>query len=144
MHVHLDRASIEPLTLSKLLMFFNRPQMFNLLQGIGGRSVHPSHARWCKAHPDTKGSDIIKIPSDRYRSLNLVKERTAEIRIYGSTTDYNQFMTRLEFSHAAVMFCKQASLRDISTVEFLTWLEKADDAYPFLSSFCKQKRKSLI
>jgi len=144
MHVHLDRNWIEPLTLGKLIMFYNKSQMYNLLHAIGGRSVLPGHARWCKADASRKGSDVFKRDGDRYRSLNLTKGVTAEIRIYASTTDYATFMSRIELSHASVMFCRDASLRRIDPASFLAWLDKASDAYPYLAAVCNQKRNSLI
>lgn len=145
MHVHLDRRWINPLTLAKLVVFFNKPQMYNMLQVVAGRSILASHSHYCPANPQKQGSDIYRVRYEtRYASLNLTKGITAEIRIYASTTDYATFMARIEFSHAAVMYCKDASLKAIDPKSVLAWLSKHTDEYPYLWMLCQKKRSSMI
>lgn len=135
LHVHLDRAVIEPLTLGKLMRFIHARHNRTLVTGLAGRSDN----HYAQLLDDKKIKDFMRVNDVRYEAVNLQRGRTAEIRLFASTNRYEVFMQRLEFCHSAVSFCREASARDVDNKGkesceklYLQFLRKHRSVYPEL------------
>ena len=95
-----------------------------------------------------KSSADRDVGSSRYRMVNLCNltrgetERlkvegvnrdckgdysTVELRIFRASLKKERLLAQIEFTHAAVMFCRTASWHQLSGDAFKTWLEKRAD-----------------
>ena len=95
-----------------------------------------------------KSSADRDVGSSRYRMVNLCnltwdeKDRlkvegvdrdckgnysTVELRIFRASLKKERLLAQVEFSHAAVMFCRTASYHQLTGDAFKTWLEKRAD-----------------
>jgi hypothetical protein len=66
---------------------------------------------------------------------------TVELRIYRASLKKERLLAQLEFTHAAVMFCRVASMRDLDGVSFLKWLKTTDNRYPHLADWYGVRRR---
>src|SRR5690606_33946938 len=58
---------------------------------------------------------------------------TIELRIFRATLKKERLLAQIEFTHAAVMFCRWASFRALTGREFLVWLQDMAGQYPNLA-----------
>jgi hypothetical protein len=163
LHVHVDSRAFTPMTLGKFLMFINDDNNADFIRSLAGR--HPktdSQARhYCAAddqslltNPKTavKGKD-----SARYRMVNVCnmdrgemmrlgidhykfdtsgrKFNTVELRIFRASLKKERLLAQIEFTHAAVMFVRSASYRDLTHGAFKGWLARSYALYPHLAAW---------
>jgi len=163
LHVHIDSRAFTPMTLGKFLMFINDDNNADFIRSLAGR--HPktdTQARhYCAAddqsvltNPKTavKGKD-----SARYRMVNVCnmdrdemtrlgidhykfdtsgrKFNTVELRIFRASLKKERLLAQIEFTHAAVMFVRSASYRDLTHGAFKGWLAKSYALYPNLAAW---------
>ena len=163
LHVHVDSRAFTPMTLGKFLMFINDDNNADFIRSLAGR--HPktdSQARhYCAsddqsllANPKTavKGKD-----ASRYRMVNVCnmdrkemnrlgidhykfdtsgrKFNTVELRIFRASLKKERLLAQIEFTHAAVMFVRSASYRDLTHGAFKGWLARSYALYPHLAAW---------
>jgi hypothetical protein len=116
-HIHINRAAISALTLGKLLVFVNDPQNSAAIIGIAQRNSD-GWAKFC-AKKLTDGK--VRHGNDKYQAVN-VRQNTIEIRIFKGNLNPNRVLKNLEFCHALVTYCKQASIQHLTWQLFWTWL----------------------
>lgn len=132
MHVHVDRNNISILTLGKMNTFFNDPVNIQFLTKLAGRDAGRSSG-WARTQGEVKVKDVLDgRDTERYSALNLTPTRTAEIRIFASTTNPLTFMTRLEFAHAICYFCANTSMLNLNHHTLAQYVAKHDYEYPAL------------
>jgi hypothetical protein len=66
---------------------------------------------------------------------------TIELRIFRATLKQERLLAQIEFTHAVVMFCRVASMRDLDGVSFIKWLKTIDNRYPHLSDWYGIRRR---
>lgn len=140
MHVHINRGALTPMTLGKMLVFINSEQeaMESLLTVIAQRT----RGRWC-TRMDKKITDGLGSSDDssHYESLSISSKGTAELRIFRGNLRPERVAKNIEFAHALVMYCRQASMLKLeSAAAFLAWLEKNRHFYPYLCKFLVEKQ----
>lgn len=158
MHVHIDSRAFTQMTLGKFLMFINSSANMDFVRKIAGR--HPlvdDQARsYCAAEHQsvlTNPKQAVKGKSgERYRMVNMQnlgsrealrlglsldnsyngKYNTVELRIFRASLKKERLLAQIEFTHAAVMFCRVASWRDLNGTSFVKWLKTVAGQYPAL------------
>jgi len=165
MHVHIDSRAFTSLTLGKFIMLINTEANADFIRKIAGR--HPlmdSQARsYCRTETQSELSNPSKAlkgkSNDRYTMVNIAnlkraeakrlgvptydsgRYNTVELRIYRASLKKERLLAQLEFTHAAVMFCRVASMRDLDGVSFLKWLKTTDNRYPHLADWYGVRRR---
>ena len=165
MHVHIDSRAFTSLTLGKFIMLINAESNAEFIRKIAGR--HPlmdSQARsYCRTEAQTELTNPSKAlkgkSNDRYTMVNIAnlkraeakrlgvptydsgRYNTVELRIYRASLKKERLLAQLEFTHAAVMFCRVASMRDLDGVSFLKWLKTTDNRYPHLADWYGVRRR---
>jgi hypothetical protein len=165
MHVHIDSRAFTSLTLGKFIMLMNAESNAEFIRKIAGR--HPlmdSQARsYCRTETQselTNPSKALKGKSgDRYTIVNIAnlkraeatrlgvplydqgRYNTVELRIFRASLKKERLLAQIEFTHAAVMFCRVASMRDLDGVSFLKWLKTTDNRYPHLADWYGVRRR---
>ena len=85
-------------------------------------------------------------PSEASRlGVQYVGERsfnTIELRVFRASLKKARLLAQIEFTHAAVMFCRVASMRDLNEQGFLTWLKSTDNRYPHLADWYGIRRRA--
>jgi len=143
MHVHINRQSLSPLTLGKMISFLNQAKNRIFLSAIAGRRAH-EFAEWGSMKYDSKPTDVLKRDQERYRALNLTNVNTVEIRIFASTTKAEIFFARLEFCVGLVDFCRDVSLQNISVPYFLEYMTQKEKRGQFPAFYKWAVNKALI
>ena len=166
MHVHIDSRAFTRMTLGKFIVFINDAKNAEFIRKIAGRHPHidPQAQSYCAA----EGQEAIENPSkalkgkssNRYYMVNTtclrpteasrlgvryVGERnfnTIELRIFRATLKKERLLAQIEFTHAVIMFCRVASMRDLDGVSFLKWLKTTDNRYPHLSDWYGIRRRA--
>jgi hypothetical protein len=135
MHVHLSRRAISHFTLGRMLTFVNDRLNRDFIELVAGRSSNS----YSQMSPDKKilGLHGYYRPESRYEAINLANDNTYELRIFRGNVKKAGFMKNVEFSHALVMFCRQASIRDLTPDAFMDWMEQPAQRaeYPFLTAW---------
>lgn len=160
-HVHIDSRAFTKLTLGKFLMLINDKKNTDFIKAIAGR--HPSTdsnaANYCASDSQTfmvnPAKAILgkKCDTQRYRMVNLQNlgsseaERlgledsydgsfnTVELRIFRASLRKERLLAQIEFAHAAVMFVRAASYRDLNQEAFVHWLSTTQNLYPNLAKW---------
>ena len=165
MHVHIDSRAFTSLTLGKFIMLMNAESNAEFIRKIAGR--HPlmdGQARsYCRTETQSELTNPSKAlkgkSSDRYTMVNIAnlkrdeakrlgvqlydtgRYNTVELRIFRASLKKERLLAQLEFTHAAVMFCRVASMRDLDGVSFLKWLKTTDNRYPHLADWYGVRRR---
>lgn len=165
MHVHLDSRAFTRLTLGKFIMFINDEKNAEFVRKLAGR--HPHIDEQARAYCAAEGQEAMENPSkalkgkstNRYYMVNTtclrpaeatrlgvrhVGERnfnTIELRVFRASLKKERLLAQIEFTHAVVMFCRVASMRDLNGASFLKWLKSTDNRYPHLSDWYGIRRR---
>lgn len=158
-HVHIDSRAFSGLTLGKFLMFINDIKNKAFLKALAGR--HPSDGGSAQNYCASQGQEHLDSPAkalkgghhSRYRMVNLCNlsgreavrlgaevERdckgdysTVELRIFRASLKKERLLAQIEFSHAAVMFCRTASWHALNGDAFKNWLKSVGGHYKHLA-----------
>lgn len=148
LHVHLTRAALTPMQLSKLLVFYNEPPNSEFLSKIAGRLVGPK-AQYCKAtkkrlgYNKEQGLGTPDYCSDHHDAITISRRnngKTAEVRIFRGNCSKHGIMRALEFVDATVQWCGQNSGAELHFTKFLDWFKQNSirSQYPELRKFLIQ------
>jgi hypothetical protein len=166
MHVHIDSRAFTAMTLGKFLMLINSSTNVDFIRRIAGR--HPSVDKQAREYCAAEEQSILDNPKHaikgkstrRYRMVNTtclkrseadrlgvqyVGERsfnTIELRIFRSSLKRERLLAQIEFTHAAVMFCRVASYRDLDYASFIKWLRTTNNTYPNLADWYGVRRRA--
>lgn len=161
MHVHIDSRAFTQLTLGKFLMFINSQGNVDFIRKIAGR--HPSVDDQARSYCAAEHQSILTNPKkavkgksgERYRMVNMCnlggreaqrlglsmdnsyngRYNTVELRIFRASLKKERLLAQIEFTHAAVMFCRVASWRDLNGTSFVKWLKTVAGQYPALTKW---------
>jgi hypothetical protein len=160
MHVHIDANAFSQLTLGKFLIFINTEDNKDFIRKIAGR--HPAIDNQAQRYCAMDGQEQLANPktavkgksNERYYMVNLAnltsagavrlglpdwkfsgKYNTVELRIFRASLKKERLLAQLEFTHAAVMFVRAASYRELTGGAFVTWLKKYNVLYPHLAAW---------
>jgi hypothetical protein len=167
MHIHIDSRSFTQMTLGKFIMFINDRNNMDFIRKIAGR--HPERDEQARSYAASEDQTILINPSkavkgksyERYRMVNLQNlargesrrlgfgdrfedgnYNTVELRIFRASLKKERLLAQIEFTHAAVMFCRVASWRELNQATFLKWLKgSATGLYPHLSDWYGVRRR---
>jgi hypothetical protein len=166
MHVHIDSRAFTAMTLGKFLMLINSSTNVDFIRRIAGR--HPNVDKQAREYCAAEEQSILDNPKHalngkstrRYRMVNTtclkrseadrlgvqyVGERsfnTIELRIFRSSLKRERLLAQVEFTHAAVMFCRVASYRDLDYSSFIKWLRTTNNTYPNLADWYGVRRRA--
>lgn len=122
LHVHVSRAQLSDLQISKIVCFVNDPDNRKLIESVARRYdtgyCHVSEKKLGTAHKDN---------GNRYQAVNLCNSRTIEFRIFRGTLRYASVMAAIELANAIVSFCDSGSGAgfNLKTPAFLDFLASA-------------------
>ena len=163
LHVHVDSRAFTPMTLGKFLMFINADCNADFIRSLAGR--HPKIDDQARSYCAAEDQDVITDPlkavkgkgANRYRMVNVTnmdrdelirlglnwrqydtsgrKFNTVELRIFRASLKKERLLAQIEFAHAAVMFVRAASYRDLTEGAFKGWLAKSHVLYPHLAAW---------
>jgi len=163
LHVHVDSRAFTPMTLGKFLMFINADCNADFIRSLAGR--HPKMDDQARSYCAAEDQDVITDPlkavkgkgANRYRMVNVTnmdqgeltrlglnwrrydtsgrKFNTVELRIFRASLKKERLLAQIEFAHAAVMFVRAASYRDLTEGSFKGWLAKSHVLYPHLAAW---------
>lgn len=167
MHIHIDSHAFTQMTLGKFIMFINDRNNMEFIRKIAGR--HPERDDQARTYAAAEDQQVLVNPSkavkgksyERYRMVNLqnlsVREsnrlgfgnrfdegryNTVEVRIFRASLKKERLLAQIEFTHAAVMFCRVASWRELNQTTFLKWLKgSAAGLYPHLADWYGVRRR---
>jgi hypothetical protein len=158
MHIHIDSRAFTQLTVGKFLMFINSSGNVDFIRKIAGR--HPAVDDQARTYCAAEHQSILTNPKkavkgksgERYRMVNMMnlgnreakrlglsmdnsyngRYNTVELRIFRASLKKERLLAQIEFTHAAVMFCRVASWRDLNGTSFVKWLKTVAGQYPAL------------
>lgn len=141
-HVHVTRACLTEMQLSKLLVFYNEPPNSNFLSRIAGRTVGPN-AVYCKAQKKKLRIGTSGDCGDHHGAISISqhnKGKTAEVRIFRGNCTFHGIMRAIEFVDATVKWCANNASNDVTDFnKFLEWFKQ-----PEIRSQYPELRKHLI
>jgi hypothetical protein len=167
MHIHIDSHAFTQMTLGKFIMFINDAGNTDFIRKIAGR--HPNRDDQARTYAAAEDQQVLTNPSkavkgksyERYRMVNLQnltsresrrlgfgtrfdegRYDTVELRIFRASLKKERLLAQIEFTHAAIMFCRVASWRELNQSNFLKWLKgSAMGLYPHLSDWYGVRRR---
>jgi hypothetical protein len=134
MHVHINKAALSSLQIGKMLVFLNSTAMRDQVTTIAQRESNTFCRRSDKKFTDGRTT------SEYRHDIANVGLATVEIRMFRGNLRADRVFKNIEFCHALVLFCRDASLTQIERwEEFAAWLLKRRSQYPHLVSFLAEK-----
>lgn len=134
MHVHINKAALSPLQIGKMLVFLNSPAMRDPITVIAQRESNS----YCE-RSQKKITDGSKCSETRHDIAN-VGQRTVEIRMFRGNLRAERILKNVEFCHALVTYCRDASLQVVEQwAEFSSWLLVRRSQYPNLVKFLSDR-----
>ena len=138
LHVHVTKAGLTKMQISKLVAFINHPDNRDLIEAIA-RRYDSSYARL----GIKKVANAYRNQNSRYEAINLEPNRTVEFRLFKGTLKYESLMSALEFTNALVNFCNDQSGYgfNLTTEAFVDFIEKPALAHDtkFLRAYLDNK-----
>lgn len=135
LHVHVSKAGLSTLTISKAVCFVNNPSNQSLIKAIARRYG----SGYCRAKHVTlaKGAER----GDKYEMVNLNKRHTMEFRIFRGTLNYNAIQAAIEFTNAVINFSATTSMEELSELKFLEFIYKPEQRMDtkFLRTYLEQR-----
>lgn len=134
MHVHMAKVTMRPLTVSKLIPFWNGDAMHDFLTALCGRNS--DNASYGKRQKDAKASDFYKGRIFGRGALSTENNKgTIEIRAMASPQLKPQFMARLELCRASADFAaSDGGLRDMVPTKFINFVKANRSRFPYLAA----------
>ena len=133
LHIHICKSDMTTLHGAKMVFFINDASNLELIRAIARRDS-ASYAKLVDKKTDkswlkntVKGSknkfnQLKGLNYDRYESLNFQNDRTIEFRLFKGTLKYETIMACLEFTYATWHFCKDASIDQLTTKDFIEFI----------------------
>lgn len=125
LHVHITRAALDAMQLSKLLYFYHDERNGQFLSHIAGRTVGRD-ARYCKTGTKRLGTNTPNNCQDHHEAITISRRnngKTAEVRIFRGNATKHGIMRCLEFVDATVHWCSVASASQLNYRYFLQWFD---------------------
>lgn len=118
-HIHINKKALSALTIGKMLVFLNNPSLGSLVTTIAQRASGSYCNRSAKKLTSGKYSS-----EDRYDIMNVsVRHPTCEIRMFRGNITLERVYKNIEFCHALIQYCRQASMRTLTDWgNFSGWL----------------------
>lgn len=169
LHVHIHSRAFTEMTLGKFLMFINLDTNAPFIRKLAGR--HPFKDTWAARYCAQEGMEVLENPKaavkgksrERYRMVNTQnlgkaeaerlgldpyayggKYDTVELRVFKASLKKARLLAQIEFAHAAVMFCRVASYRDMNGNAFTEWLKPHTKLYPHLADWYGVRKSKAI
>ncbi len=138
MHVHINKAALSPLLIGKLLVFMNADATDSLICTIAQRRNNGFCKKVVKKLKDGRRVWGHRRSEQRYERLNVTPE-TCEVRIFRGNLRPERVLKNIEFCHAAIAFCRDASMQDVVVPSaFESFLLKHRSVYSNLVRFLNE------
>lgn len=126
-HIHVNRASIDSLTVYKLSYLLNMSATEDekrIIYYISGRN-RTSTTKTSKYHYAIVGDDYTQTRAcrsgDRYRALNLNNSNTIEFRMFASTTKVKNILMYVDFVDDLIEYASRFSFKNMNISSFINW-----------------------
>lgn len=142
-HIHINKKALSALTIGKMLVFLNSPNLAQLVTQIAQRSS----SSYCQRDTKKKITDGIAGKSaNRYDIMNVsVRHPTCELRMFKGNLAYERVIKNIEFCHALVQYCRASSAAELADWGMFTrWLVNNRGMYPHLVQFLIDKNTAGI
>lgn len=126
LHIHITRAAMTKMQLSKLLVFYHEDKNNAFLSRIAGRTVGPD-AHYCKTAKKKLRQQVQTECNDHHDAITISQRnrgKTAEVRIFRGNATRHGIVRCLEFVDATVKWCAQNGVSELSYNNFLTWFNQ--------------------
>ena len=142
MHVHVDRTSVTPLDIGKLLVFINGRNNRSFVENIAGRSS----AQWSQFKYKNVKDSLHR--SDKYEALATHKPKTIEFRLFKGNGSKIGYFRNIEFVDALCNFVRTVgldkdtdSVNSLSYTNFVKYMDKSErrGQYPYFFSWLVRK-----
>lgn len=135
-HVHITRAAMTKMQLSKLLVFYHEDSNTAFLSRIAGRKVGPD-AQYCITRKKKLYQYVDADCDDHHEAITISarnKGKTAEVRIFRGNATKHGVIRAIEFVDATVKWCGVTGANKLNYRDFLSWFDQADvrASYPDL------------
>lgn len=134
LHVHISRAGMSDLQLSKVITFVNDPDNRALVESVARRYNTESYTvdgghNYCQVGGRRKlGTAYSRAQGEgKYTAVNVNPSRTIEFRIFRGSLNYTAVMAAVEFTAAVVDFCRPTGADgfNLKTPAFLDFINAA-------------------
>ena len=105
LHVHVTRAGLSKLQLSKMVAFVNHPDNRALIEAIA-RRYGSEYARY---YSSKRVGNALRGDTNRYEALNIESRKTVEFRMFKGSLKYESIISAVQFANALVNFCSDQS-----------------------------------
>jgi len=119
LHVHVSRANISTMQLSKMITFINHPDNRSLIEAVARR-----YGSGYAVMSNKKLGNAWKSQYQRHEAVNVENDETIEFRIFRGSLKHQTIMACIEFVNALVEFCHDQSNTgfNLSTTALLNFI----------------------
>ena len=135
-HVHIGMKYFTDTHLYKFQKFYyTNPSLMNYV----ARRDEESMDQWCNLSGTSSEALVRRTKEKRsrkYLGVHLTWKKTVEVRIFRGTLIRKSFLMNIEFAMASYDFSREASMRETTTLDFISWLDN-DMKYPNLRRYMR-------
>jgi hypothetical protein len=135
LHVHISREGLGKGTIGRMVRLMNAPGTRAFIKMVAGRT---------SGYAKIQGKKTIAKPGfkdrDRYKAINLLPDKTVELRIFKGTTSKPKFMAALEFADALANYCQPAVAGNKGVENpdgLIEYVNANRKSYPHLHELCQ-------
>jgi hypothetical protein len=137
MHVHISKAPLTELQRGKIMAFLNFKENDTFLASVAGRRPNTYCQKLGTDNLTYNFKDGRRYEWSRYTHYNIMPRYSDEFRLFASTTDKEEFLTRLEFVSALVKYCAPGATHLKLEAHryyknFVNWVSRFRKFYPHL------------
>lgn len=128
-HVHITRAALTDMQLSKMLVFYHEPNNSEFLSRIAGRKVGMD-AHYCQTRKNKLGIYTKDGCNGHHGAITISSRnrgKTAEVRIFRGNSTYHGIIRAVEFVDATAKWCGVNAGKDVlDYAKFLEWFNRPE------------------
>jgi hypothetical protein len=150
MHIHLSKKAFTPLHFLKFSVFFYTLEKENLIKFISDRTFNgyarkqsrpvrtgfsPTHFAQGLALKEAyykKGIPFDAVRAERYDLINTTNAHTYEVRIFKGARTFEEFITRVEFTHSVFEYTRITPNKSVTLGGYLKWVNSKAKEYKYL------------
>jgi hypothetical protein len=125
LHYHMTKKAFSTFQLYKFAGFFYKKSAQNFVTAIAQRRGHQKYARFNgKDLSGVKGIAKLKrnLSGDRYSAVNLMNDKTVELRIFKGTLEPLWFHKNMEFLQALFEYSRDATPMEMTATKFVDYV----------------------
>jgi len=139
-HIHMCKDAFSTNHLYKFIkMIYEHREFTEFVSQRNGRGMN-----WCKLSNENNEDSYKykaenKSSNDKCSAVNLIHNKTLEVRIFRGTLKFSSFYKNIQYLHSLFEFTKEVKKTDLALDNYLKFISLNKDRFEYLYNWLKEK-----